>query len=105
MARRRQARSDRVVELEETARTARTYVRCDALKRIVPSVAASAAAVGIAVVEGPATGVNAILATLLAVTVPSALAKILWDAGQKRRLRARITDLENKNRILTGRGF
>jgi hypothetical protein len=95
---------DRAVEAAD-ARTARTFVRWDAARRIAPWFFGSAAAVGVAaVLAGEATGVdirvNVVLSAALTLAVPAAVAKIFWDKRQKRRLRDRVTELEDANRTL-----
>lgn len=102
MLRRQQPQpSARVVEAREAGKTNRTFARMDAAKRILPSLFGSTAAVLIALIESQNSAVNIVLAVMLGVLVPAGLAKILWDAGQKRRLRARLADLEQENRQLT----
>lgn len=79
-------------------------IRWQAAIRIFPVLFASAAAVGVAwVVAGETTVVNlnVVLTVTVSITVPAALAKILWDRRQKRRQRGRLTDLERENRELT----
>lgn len=53
-----------------------------------------------AVVQAPASGLNYVLATALAILVPGGLAKILWDGRQKKVMRARLTELEQDARTL-----
>lgn len=98
--RRRPTPSASVVRAREDGKAARTFARWDGAKRVVPAVAASAAAVGVAAVQPPASALNYVLATVLAIVIPAALAKIAWDGHQKKRLRGRVSELEQANRTL-----
>jgi membrane protein implicated in regulation of membrane protease activity len=102
MAGRRQE-SARIVEKRIEAATRRSQVRWDAAKRIVPAAFACLAAFGVSTqIAGEATTVNVGLAAAVSVTLPAGLAKMWWDRTQKRRLRERITELEDENRSLIG---
>lgn len=94
----------RIIEAEERGKTARTVARWDGLKRIVPAFFGAASPVALAIVQAQTDGpdvVNIVLLVLLIVVVPSALAKIVYDGLQKKRLRERTTALEQENRELT----
>lgn len=92
--------SFKVVEVQENAKTARTFARWDAGKRILPAFFGSASAVGVALVQQPASGLNYILATALAILVPGGLVRIVWDTYQKKGMRERLDELEKDNREL-----
>lgn len=90
---------------EERARqdgtTARTFVRWNALRTIIPWIFGSAAAAVCAwQLAGKSTNVDVTLGIAFSIAVPAGIVKIFWDRSQKVRLRKRIEELEAENQRL-----
>lgn len=87
------------------ARTARTTVRWNASKRIVPAVAASVCGIFTTerVVTESSSGANVwliVVVAVMALGLGACGVKIWWDRRAKERQRGIITDLEDQNRTL-----